>query len=451
MAHSTRPSGSRDSGKAPKAARPKKGKRKAKAPRKPKKPRPDFPLFANGNGYWSKKCKGKVVNFGRWARVVDGVLTPVDYDQGWIDAERTYNLRYADVVAGRVRGTVVSDDPSSRSDGDVTMGVLRDRFLTAKSDALDAGDIVPRSYFDYKATMLMLIQQFGEHRRVDDLTPADFENLKRYMTRDRDWGPSKRGNEITRVKMVFKFAYDSELIDSPIRFGQSFKKPPKRLMRQHRQEGGKKLFTREEILSLLDGKTVTEKAKKKKLAGATPALRAMILLGINCGFGNSDVSSLQRSAIDFKKGWIDYPRPKTGVDRRCKLWPETIAALQAAIAERPKPNLPADDDCVFLTQKGGNRWVRIEVGKSGGMVQCNCVSQEFKKLLQRLDINGRRGLGFYSLRHTFRTIADATKDFPAVRFIMGHADSSIDDAYREEIDDSRLEAVVQHVRAWLFG
>ena len=63
----------------------------------------------------------------------------------------------------------------------------------------------------------------------------------------------------------------------------------------------------------------------------------------------------------------------------------------------------------------------------------------------------RDHLGFYALRHTFRTVADATKDFPAIRLIMGHADQSIDDVYREGIEDSRLVAVTDHVRQWLFG
>jgi integrase len=63
----------------------------------------------------------------------------------------------------------------------------------------------------------------------------------------------------------------------------------------------------------------------------------------------------------------------------------------------------------------------------------------------------RKGLGFYTLRHTFRTIADATLDFPAVRMIMGHADGSIDDTYREKISDDRLVKVTNFVRAWLFN
>jgi hypothetical protein len=41
----------------------------------------------------------------------------------------------------------------------------------------------------------------------------------------------------------------------------------------------------------------------------------------------------------------------------------------------------------------------------------------------------------------------------AVRSIMGHAPLSGDmsAAYRERIDDSRLLAVTEHVRKWLFG
>ena len=64
------------------------------------------------------------------------------------------------------------------------------------------------------------------------------------------------------------------------------------------------------------------------------SLRAMIFLGVNCGFGNADCGTLPRQSLDLVGGWVNYHRPKTGITRRCPLWPETVAALGAALAEQ---------------------------------------------------------------------------------------------------------------------
>ncbi len=49
------------------------------------------------------------------------------------------------------------------------------------------------------------------------------------------------------------------------------------------------------------------------------------------------------------------------------------------------------------------------------------------------------------------TIGDKTGDYLAVRRVMGHADNSISDHYRERFQDERLRRVVDHVHGWLFG
>ena len=91
------------------------------------------------------------------------------------------------------------------------------------------------------------------------------------------------------------------------------------------------------------------------MAAAGIHMKAMILLGINCGFGPADCGTLPAKGVDLATGWINYPRPKTGVPRRIPLWPETVAAIKASVAKRPKPLDEADAGLVFVT-KYGQRW-----------------------------------------------------------------------------------------------
>jgi integrase len=62
----------------------------------------------------------------------------------------------------------------------------------------------------------------------------------------------------------------------------------------------------------------------------------------------------------------------------------------------------------------------------------------------------RKGIGFYSLRHTFETVAGGSKDQVAVKHIMGHVDETMAGEYREALEDQRLQDVVNHVHCWLF-
>src|SRR5262249_40101449 len=155
----------------------------------------------------------------------------------------------------------------------------------------------------------------------------------------------------------------------------------------------------------------------------------------------SDCGNLPLSAVDRVGGFIDFPRPKTGIPRRCPLWPETVAAIEAALCHRPEPKKAEHAGLVFVT-RCGDSW---HTGTTDGP-----LSRETSKLLRKLHINGRKGLGFYTLRYSFRTIADEAKDQPAADFIMGHESPHMSTVYREKISDERLKAVTDHVRGWLF-
>jgi integrase len=147
------------------------------------------------------------------------------------------------------------------------------------------------------------------------------------------------GNEIEKVRTVFKYGFESGLIASPVRYGPQFKKPSASVFRRHKAKNGERMLEAAEVRRLLNalaGKQVDTGSIDKKTGEAetvmlppNPALRAMFLLGVNCGLGNHDCALLPTSALDLDAGWLNFPRPKTGIPRRGPLWPETVAALQS--------------------------------------------------------------------------------------------------------------------------
>jgi integrase len=369
---------------------------------RPAKPYPDFPLFPHATRRWAKKIRGKLHYFGPWDDP-DGALAKY--------------LEQKDALhAGR--------KPREDTAG-VTVKELCNRFLNAKRALVDSGELTKRSWQDYKDACDLSVSHFGKGRLVADLDPEDFAALRKKMAKK--WGPVTLGNVIQRIRVAFKFAWDNGLIDRPVRYGQEFKRPSRKVVRIDRAKKGPKLFTADEI--------------RRLLTAAGTAMRAMILLGINSGFGNADCGHLHLSAVDLEAGIIDFPRPKTGIARRCPLWAETVQAIREASANRPKPKKEEDAGLVFIT-KYGLPWAKDTADQT--------LAKEFGKLLRALGITGRAGLGFYTLRHTFRTVADEAKDQPAADYIMGHEVAHMSSVYRETISDARLKAVSDHVRAWLF-
>jgi integrase len=242
------------------------------------------------------------------------------------------------------------------------------------------------------------------------------------------WGPVRLGNEIGRVRSVFKYGYAAGLIENEVRYGDQFKKPSASVLRRERAKRGEKMLEAAELRTLIDSASVP--------------LKAFVLLGINAGFGNHDVACLPKSALDLDGGWVNYPRPKTGIPRRVPLWPETIASLRDALAAQPEPQQECDEDLVFLDKQG-----RAWLDKKG---IAHPITGAVIRLMDAANVR-REKLGFYTLRHVFRTIADGSRDQPAINHIMGHADGSMAAVYRERIEDSRLRAVTEHVRKWLYG
>ncbi|NQU20611.1 MAG: tyrosine-type recombinase/integrase [Candidatus Nealsonbacteria bacterium] len=376
-----------------------------RAVKKPAKPYPDFPLFAHATRRWAKKIRGKLVYFGPWDDP-DGALQRYLDDKDDLHAGRT--------PQGKTIGLTVRD--------------LVNHFLTFKQQKVEREEIAQHTFQLYHKACGRLVRAFGRSRLVSDIRSEDFSRLNANLAKT--LAPATRKLEIILTRSVFRYAYKTRLIDREVVFGPGFDVPTARVLRKARQANGPKMFEADEITTML--------------GAASAPLRALILLGVNCGFGNNDCATLPVTALDLDAGWIEHARPKTGAERRCPLWPETVAALRLAIEKRAKPKGTPGDKLVFLTTQGNPMVRHLRTSDP------DRITDGLRRLMRDLKLH-RPGRNFYALRHTFETIGGESIDQVAVDHIMGHQRGDMASVYRERISDTRLQAVVDHVRAWLFN
>lgn len=400
----------------------------AKRPRrKPNKPFPSFPLTAHPNGQWCKKILGKVHFFGVWVEP---------------DAAHQNYLRLAeDLHAGR--------EPTPAAESEFTIKELGNQFLAYQMQRVGTGQIGGRWFEDCRRVVKQFARSVGTARSVVSMMPDDFQQYRRLIaTRGLRGGKGLGVHAIARTIVViqgmFKWGVQSGLLERLPRYGQSFAKPSAADVRRSRakreREHGKKLFTPEQIHTLL--------------GLASSDLKAAILLGINGGFGNTDCAALPTTAVDLNRAVIDFERPKTAVRRVVPLWPETVAALRELLAgRRPTPASPAAKSLVFRSEFGFPL-VRQMIQRTNGeeikkVVYIDRLGDRFNRLLNESNLK-RFGVGFYTLRHTFRTWADDAADQHAIHRVMGHSIPGMSGLYIEDISLERLKRVTEHVRARLW-
>ncbi len=353
------------------------------------------------------------------------------YYLGATEAEANQRAtRYQKSIAQGLRIPELGQDPDGDHDTAPTVKNVLLAFLAAQKRRVDSKDLTSRSLSQYARTCRDFGGFVGDDVWIAELTPDHFARFRSNVAGRRNL--ISTGNEVTRVKTIFKWAYENDIIEKPVRFGTDFKRPKKRDVRIHKTRRGAKTFTTTEIKMLLCEFGVHE--------------RAMCFLGINCGFGNTDCSELKLvGEVNFEAGELCAIRHKTGEMRVATLWPETLEALKLSQWCRHEPKTEAAQDRFFVTFDG-DVCVREDTSKAIS----NMVTQRTTAVLQRLKLH-EPGKSFYWLRHTFRTIADETGDETAIKWVMGHCDDRIDKTYIHNAPRERIKRVTDHVRTWLFG
>ena len=366
----------------------------------------DFPLTPHhASGQWRTKINGGTVNFGKLS-----------------DPKAAIDLYKREVYARENNLPIPSAD-------DTTLGDILDRWSDYQVDRRNRDEIATKTCDDYLRVVDMLTDHFGRDIAVVSLEPSAWEGFREKLSSSTT-SPTVLTRHVTISKMIFRWADESALLKDRVRFGPTFKVAPKREARLKRLKSKKRTLNADDIRTLIEA--------------ADQPIRAMILLGINCGMTQAEVSGLEWADIDLDAAVLDTIRHKTAVERVATLWPETVSALR----EIPRKT---NTDRVFTTRHG-NAYVRHDVNKDGTFRARDNIAREFAKLTKRAGVKLPTGVGFAKLRHTFRTVADNVRDANAIRRVMGHeiGRDSVERTYTDTIELKRIKAVTDHVRDWLF-
>ena len=288
------------------------------------KPYKDYPLTPYQKG-WCKKVKGKLYR----------VCKPCHHEEAlmiWREKRDQILGLVAPTQPVPVPMPVMMPAPapvvSNASAPSISLGDLRDRFLAFKEQEYNTGEIVAISVGVTADAINRFVEKVGEDRVVSSLTPQDFGDYRHDLASAYN-SVNTLERHIVQVRGMFKWAVGREVIAGYPRWNESFAKPSavmkEKYLRKLEDQLGTRMFKPREVRNLI-------RATKAK-----PELRAMIYLGINCGLSNTELANLRLGHLDLANGWLSDRRHKTGVKRRSYLWPETVAAINRVLANRPVP------------------------------------------------------------------------------------------------------------------
>src|SRR6056297_3426304 len=194
---------------------------------KPSKPRKDFPLFAHASGQWSKKVRGKLHYFGKW-----------DDPNA---AEAKWERDKLALLEGR---------HPDHDDGGDTVGWLCNVFMDSKQRQHDRGELKKSTLDDYHAACKHVAAFFGKGRRLETLTPQDFERYRNSFPPT--WSPTTANNQIRLSRTLFKYGNETGATERPMLYRIGLKAVPKSKTRLHAASRPEKTYTAAEIHRLLE-------------------------------------------------------------------------------------------------------------------------------------------------------------------------------------------------------
>jgi len=301
----------------------------------------------------------------------------------------------------------------------MTLKQLCDLYLKYQHSRVLADNLTPKHYNDQINSLSRLMSFLVQGCKIESISTLDLQNYKRKL--QSAYASVDRLNlNISVMKGMFHWARRNDVLENIPNIDAISK--------------GKVVHT--------EMYTFNSQQIRKLLSAADMKMRAMIWLGLNCGFGCTDCGKLKWKDLDLKNSRVKLPRNKTGVGRNFPLWPETAEALK---------ELPRSGPLVFYTLEG-YPWVRTVIKTNGDgereYTSVNRITPTFSRLMKKVGIQVPKRTGFYSLRRTAATMAARSGDPFAAQRLLGHVDLTMATRYVQDVSE-QTDRVIENSRRYV--
>lgn len=186
--------------------------------------------------------------------------------------------------------------------------------------------------------------------------------------------------------------------------------------------------------------TFTVEEVRRLVSAAPGQTKLHLLLMLNCGMYQGDISDLRHDEVDWENGTIARQRSKTSHhgDKvptvTYRLWPGTFALLK---------QYRSDDAVLALTTGQGKPWVEPRMKPDGKFTRRDGIKSNFRHVQVRLKIDKP----LKSFRKTSASMLDGHSEFSRyAQFFLGHSGRSVADKHYVKPDQEQFDRAVDWLR-----
>lgn len=264
-----------------------------------------------------------------------------------------------------------------------------------------------------------MIGQQSDVRKISAQTFDDLHNTLLSAVNEGTFGPYYAHGVLTSVRAFMSWLYEMEILEE---LPRNLLSKSLRIVVPAKQI---KSFSVEQVGNVYKA--------------ASEPMRLYILLALNCGMTQIDISELRPSDINWQKGTLSRKRGKTQKFESVPvviyaLWPETLHLLK---------KLRSDDPERLLLGPGGGP-LKTEIERDGKIAKNDYIGQKFSRLMKKLNVSGQ----FKMLKKTSASLLRDHATYNGLESLfLDHAPRSTSDKHYAQVPTKLLGEAV----TWLRG